>query len=221
MKAKHHTAQRALWLLPLLLLIAGVVFSSCYEDYGLTTQDYDTYLTHYAPGTNFQKFKYYVMPDTIIHVYDTTGIDPLKSARKYDNQILSLTRSNLEARGFVRLTLPDVVGGKIDSTVVIFISQLIREYTGYYYSYYWGYWGWGYPYYPYYPPMYGGTYDYSTGSNITTMLDFGASKAQNKSVPIWTAMVTGLTGSPSTAQARFATGINKTFEQSPYLYAGQ
>jgi hypothetical protein len=220
MKAKQHTTQRRFWLLPLLLLIAGVVFSSCYEDYGLTTADYDTYLTHYAPNTNFQKFKYYVMPDTIIHLYDTTGSDPLTSARKFDKTILDLTHSNLNARGYVQLTLPEVVGGKIDSTLVVLIAQATQSYTGYYYSY-WGYYGWYYPYYPYYPPAYGGSYDYSTGSTVTTLMDFGQTKAQNKPVPVWTAIVTGLTGSPSTAQSRLATGINKTFEQSPYLYAGQ
>lgn len=223
MKADKRTAQWRVRLLPLLVLIAGVGVSSCYEDYGLTTQDFDTYFTHYAAGANFQKYKYYFMPDTIVHIYDTTKTDPLKAARKWDKQILSLTAANLEARGYVRILKSEATGTKTDSTLVVLMGQMSMTYTGYYYDYWYGYWGWYWPGYypPYYPPAYGGTYEYSTGSNITELVDWGQSKQQNKPVPVWSAIITGLTESPSTAGARITDGINRTFEQSPYLYSGQ
>ncbi len=223
MKARNHTALRRLWLLPLLLLIAGVGLNSCYQDYGLSTQDFDTYLTHYTPGTNFQAYKYFVMPDTIVHISDTTKTDPLSSARKFDKQILSLTASNLEGRGYQRIQMSDTVGGKAATTLVVLIGQMSFEYTGYYYDYWYGYWGWYWPgYYPgYYPPMYGGSYTYSTGTTVTEILDLAQTVAARRPTTVWNSIITGLTGSPSTAPTRITTAINRTFEQSPYLYSGQ
>ncbi len=227
MKAERKTAGRLI-LLPLLLLFAGAVLSSCYEDYGLTTQDYDTYLTQYAPGANFQAYKYFILPDTIVHMYDTTKSDPMKDARKFDKQILSLTASNFEGRGYTRITKADTAG-KSGATLVVLISQMSTSYMGYYSDYWWGYWGWYYPWYGgYYPPMYGGTYEYTTGTTITTAFDLGASLAQaprgdgkRAAVAVWGSVITGLVGSSTTASTRITDGINKTFEQSPYLYAGQ
>ena len=209
-------------ILPLLVLIAGFVLSSCYEDYGLTIEDYDTYLTHYKEGTNFQSFKYFVLPDTIVHIYDTTKTDPLKDARKFDASILSLTASNLEARGYQRITAADTAG-RSATTLVVLIGQMTQEYVGYYYDYWYGYWGWYWPGYypPYYPPAYAGTYEYSTGTTITELIDLGQTKAQQKPIPVWSGIITGLTGSSSTAQTRITDGINATFAQSPYLYSGE
>lgn len=213
---------RQFLLLPLLLVLGGIALTSCYEDYGLTTQDYDSYITSYVPGTNFQKFRYFVMPDTIVHIYDTTKTDPLKSARKYDKQILSLCASNLEARGYTRLaSLADVVDSSV--TFVVLNAQFSSEFTGYYYDYWYPYWGWYWPgYYPgYYPPAYGGTYSYTTGTNLTQIVDLGKSRQEKRVDGIWIGIISGLTGSSTTAQTRISAGINKLFEQSPYLYAGQ
>ncbi|HMK39583.1 MAG TPA: DUF4136 domain-containing protein, partial [Bacteroidota bacterium] len=96
--------------------------------------------------------------------------------------------------------------------------------SGYYYDYWYGYWGgyypgWGYP--GYYPPAYVNTYTYTTGSNVTELVQYGKSNADKRAAPVWVGIATGLMGTPSTAQSRLATGINRTFEQSPYLYAGQ
>ena len=224
MNVRAHVAQRLFRILPALALLSAFGVSACYEDYGLTTQDFDTYLTFYVDGTNFQNFKYFVMPDTIVHLYDTTKADPLRDARKWDKQILSLTASNLEARGYERRTIAEVNSGAIDSskTMVVLIGQFSQDYTGYYYNYWYPYWGWYYPYYPgYYPPAYGGTYEYTTGSTVTEIADLGKTRQTKKATPMWTASVTGLTGSSSTAGTRLTTGINRTFEQSPYLYSGQ
>jgi len=225
MNVPTRNTQRLLRILPVLALLVAFGVSACYEDYGLSTQDFDTYLTNYVDGTNFQNFKYFVMPDTIVHVYDTTKVDPLLSARKWDKQVLSLTASNMAARGYERKTLAELSSQGIDSSkvLVVLIGQLSRSYTGYYYDYWYGYWGWYWPGYypPYYPPMYGGTYEYDTGTNITEIIDLGKTRLNKKPIPVWSAIITGLTGTPSTAQTRISTGINRTFEQSPYLYSGQ
>jgi hypothetical protein len=225
MNVRAHVAQRLFRLLPVLALLSAFGVSACYEDYGLTTQDFDTYFTHFAEGTNFQNFKYFVMPDTVVHIYDTTKVDPLLASRKFDKQILSLTASNMEARGYERKTLAELTSQGIDSSkvLVVLVGQLSREYTGYYYTYWYGYWGWYWPgYYPgYYPPAYGGTYEYEMGTNITEIVDLGTTRKEKRPTPVWTGIVSGLAGQPSTAQSRISTGINRTFEQSPYLYSGQ
>jgi len=221
MEISVRKAWRRLLVVPLLLVLGGIGLTSCYEDYGLTTQDYDSYLTSYTPGTNFQKFRFFVMPDTVVHIYDTTQTDPLKSARKYDKQLLSLVASNLQARGYTRLaSLADVVDSSV--TLVVMNAQFSSEFTGYYYNYWYPYWGWYYPYYPgYYPGGSGGTYSYTTGTNVTYMADMGKSSQDKRLDGVWVGIISGLTGSSSTAGTRISTGINKIFEQSPYLYAGQ
>jgi hypothetical protein len=148
-------------------------------------------------------------------------------ARKYDEQILSLTASNLQARGFTRLsdTLQIISGGIDPNTVLaVLIGQFSVDHTGYYYDYWYGYWGGYYPYWGYggyYPPSYVSTYEYTVGSNVTEIVDYGKSNAQRKAAPVWVGIISGLTGDPATAQTRISDGINQTFAQSPYLYAGQ
>jgi len=223
MNGQVQRTQRLLRFLPLLVLFAGIGFgiSACYEDYGLTIEDFDSFVTLKASDTDFQKFKFFVMPDTIRHFYEPGGIDPLRDARKFDAQILSLTASNFQARGYTRLSDTSEIGIRnIDPNTVFIarIGQFSSTYTGYYYDYwygYGGYWGW---YYPYYPPAYVGTYEYTTGTNVTEVVDYGRSIQNSKIVPVWLASISGLTGTPATAQARLSSGINRTFEQSPYFY---
>lgn len=219
---------RRLALMPVVVLVAGLVIGGCYEDYGLTVQDYDAYLTMPVEGANFQSYKYFIMPDTVVHIFDKTSVsDPLAAARKFDKQILSLTASNLQARGFTRLSdTSQIATGGIDrnTVLVVLIGQFANDHTGYYYDYWYGYWGGYYPgwgYGGYYPPAYVGTYEYTVGTNVTEIVDYAKSNAQRKAVPLWVGIISGLTGSPSTAQSRIGFGINRTFEQSPYILAGQ
>jgi len=225
MKVLSKKSLRRLAIMPVLVLVAGLVIGGCYEDYGLTIQDYDAYVTGYVGGTNFSAYKYFVMPDTIMHIFGGTSLtDPLAGARIYDKQILSLTASNLQARGFVRITDTTQIGvGKPydpNKVLVALIGQFSTDHTGYYYDYWYGYWGGYYPWYGY-PPAYVSTYSYTTGSNVTELVDYGKSNSQKRPNPVWVGIITGLTGTPSTTQSRLATGINRTYEQSPYLFAGQ
>lgn len=213
-------------LVPVVVLVTGLVMAGCYEDYGLTVKDFDAYTTAYMPGTNFQSYKYFILRDTIMHIVPPgTLIDPISGARKYDRQILDLTASNLQARGYIRLTdTLQIPSASRDSLLVVLIGQFANEHTGYYYDYWYGYWGGYYPgwgYGGYYPPTYAYTYDYTVGTNVTEIIDYGKSRAQSKYAPVWLGIISGLTGEAATAQNRIATGINRTFEQSPYLYAGQ
>ena len=212
-------------VLPLVILLASLVPGGCYQDYNLGVQDFDAYLTKYAPETNFQGFKYFVMPDTVIHLIDKNAVvDPIAGFRKYDKQVLSLTASNFEARGYTRLPDTAAIGSSgIDRNTVFIalISQFSADYTGYYYDYWYGYWGGYYPGYPYYPPAYVSSYEYTVGTNLTEMVDYGKSTTQKKIVPVWVGVVSGLAGDPATVAQRLSTGINAQFEQSPYIYTSQ
>ena len=219
---------RLLALMPAAILVAGLMIGGCYENYGLTTQDYDAYLTGYVGGTNFQTYKYFIMPDTIVHIFDKTiALDPLASARKFDKQILSLTASNLQARGYTRLSdTSQIISGGIDrnTVLVVLIGQFSTDHTGYYYDYWYGYWGGYYPgwgYGGYYPPAYVNSVDYTLGTNVTELVDYGQSNSQKRPVPRWVGIIAGLMGDPKTAQGRIADAVNRVFEQSPYLVAGQ
>jgi len=212
------------WIVPAVALALALGVSACYEDYDLGYEDYDTALTQYNKEISFAKFKYFVMRDTIVHVYDTTKSDPLTSMRKYDKQILSLVSSNFIARGYERLADTSQIGIRgidRDSVFVVGIGQITSEYTGYYYSYGWygGWYGW---YYPYYPPVYGGTYEYSTGTTLIDMVDYGQTISEQKITSVWLGAVTGLAGdTQASVQTRLSNNINQLFIQSPYLYAGQ
>ncbi len=213
-------------VLPLVILLASVVPSGCYQDYNLGVEDFDAYLTKYVEGTNFQAYKYFIMPDTIMHLIDQgVVVDPIAGYRKYDKQILSLTASNFEARGYVRLKDTLEITGGIDPKTVflVLIGQFANEHTGYYYDYWYGYWGgyWGWYYPGYYPPAYVDSYEYTVGTTVTEMADYAKSAGERKHAPVWVGVIAGLAGAPATAQQRLGTAVNTQFEQSPYLYAGQ
>jgi len=214
------------WIVPVVALTLVLGVSACYEDYNLGYQDYDTALSLYDKDVSFSKFKYFLMRDSIVHFYDTTKTDPLTGARKYDKQVLSLVASNFIARGYERLADTSEIGIRgidRDSVFAVLIGQFTSEFTGYYYSYYGGYWGGWYGwYYPYYPPAYGGTYEYSTGTTLIDMVDFGRTTSERQIRSVWLGTVTGLEGdTPASVQTRLSSNINQLFIQSPYMNAGQ
>lgn len=214
------------WIVPAVALALAIGVSACYEDYNLGYEDYDTALTLYDKAVDFTQYKYFVMRDTIVHVYDTTKADPIAGARKYDKQILSLVASNFMARGYERLADTSEIGNRgIDrnSVFVVAIGQFAVEYTGYYYDYWYGwYGGWYGWYYPYYPPVYGGSYEYTLGTTLIDMVDFGKTTADRRIKSVWAGTATGLQGdTPASVQTRLSNNINQLFIQSPYMYAGQ
>ena len=90
-------------------------------------------------------------------------------------------------------------------------------YPGYWDPFYWGYGGyWGYSF-----PVY---YSYDTNSLLTEIIDLTASdKSEDAEVPVlWNSFITGVsTGYAAFDIRRTVTGINQSFEQSPYFKAAQ
>jgi hypothetical protein len=202
----------------LLIVALGMVFAaglSCYQDYGLTTADYDMVLTLADPNVVFTNYSTYALPDTIIHPVPDGQIDDL--TRVFDSQIISDVARNMDALGYTRVT---------DTTqtvsVVVLLSAIKSDWqvSGYYPG---GYWGW-YPYYPgggWYPyyPGYAYSYEFTTGTVFVTMIDPEKRNSNDPAnSPVWGATLNGLAGdSRSGTATRITNGINQAFAQSPYL----
>ena len=202
------------------LMSCALFMSSCTTDYDLQVKDYDTALTLYNKNVDFGSYKYFLMPDTIIHIVPEGGNDDI--SRKYDVVVRQNIVSNFEARGYVRIL--DTLTNKAD--FVVLLTAYSSEYVGYYYDY-WYYWGW-YPYYPYspgwgyYPPS-GGTYSYTTGTLVVSMMDPLQNDPNGKKVlPVWWGHITGLLGDTyASSQTRILNALNALYAQSPYLVSGQ
>lgn len=206
-------------LFALLVVSSMFVFVSCINDYNLTISDYDTALTLYNKSTDFASYKYFLLPDTVIHILPSGQRDDL--SRQYDQLILQNIASNFGARGYVRIS--DTLAHKPD--FVLATVAYSSTYVGYYYDW-WSYWGWYYPYWPpgygYYPP-YSATYSYTTGTVVISMMDPKTSDIVNKQiVPVWFGHISGLLGDTyGSSQTRILNALNALFSQSPYLESGK
>lgn len=203
-------------LLVVTLSAAGVLFLSCYPDYGLGISDYDMVLTGYDRSIDFGKLQTYAMPDTVLHPVPEGKTDDL--SRDYDELIISRVAENMAKYGYTRITDP---AQTVD--VVILLSALKSDWQVYNY-YPPGWWGWypwypGGPWYPWYPG-YGTSYEFSTGTLFITMIDPENIDPENKAVSTWWgALLNGLAGgdTPSGVRQRIQSGINEAFAISPYL----
>ena len=207
-------------LLAVMLMSCSLFVVSCTTDYDLQVKDYDTALTLYNKSADFASYKYFLMPDTIMHILPAGGTDEI--SRKYDAVVKQNVVSNFASRGYVRIT--DTLTNKADFVVVL--TAYSSTYVGYYYDW-WYYWGW-YPYYPYspgwgyYPPG-GAAYSYTTGTLVVSMVDPLQNDTTGKKVlPVWWGHITGLLGDTySSSQTRIINALNALFTQSPYMVSGK
>ena len=136
------------------LIIIGtlslLILSACYSDYGMSVQDYDVVTTLYDPEYDFTKDKTYSLPDTIIHI--TEEGDDTKISRQYDSYILEQVNSQMQLRGFRKITDPTVELPDVAIILRAISTTTYQVYSSYYWGGYWG--GWYYPWY-------GGTTVYS------------------------------------------------------------
>ncbi len=214
----------------ILLLFALITFSinSCYNDYGLTTQDYDLVSTFFKKGVDFKKFQTFTLLDTVMRVTND-GEDPSNVDTRFDKQILNDINRNIKNYGYTEIRQEDVDSTNLPS-VVILVSSVSSTNYAYSPGYWWGYWGWypGWGYYPgygpgwggYYPWYPGGTiYSYTTGSVFIEMVDPTDIDIDNRRVNLqWGAGINGLTDDSSqNLSRRIKEAIDQSFNQSPYL----
>jgi hypothetical protein len=230
MRSSHARALKRS-LIVLAVLIAGLpVLTACYSDYGMSTSDYDVSMAFYNKEVDFGAFKTFSLPDSVqLTPYDPNDAEDAKDKadlnKNYGKTILDAIRSNMKNRGYTELT--DTTGGQSPDLAILpmVTTSTWTGYTGGYYPWY-GY-GWYYPYYGYgyYYPYYGYSYSYTTGSVIMQMLDVKAADPDTKTIPApWFGAMNGLTSETtgetvSMVQKRITSGINRTFDLSPYLRA--
>lgn len=211
------------------LLIILATITSCYPDYNTSIEDHDLVYTlrnsEMLPDDDGQdKFKYYFLPDTIIHVGDSIKDDKDPDfPRDFDAEIIEAVERNLDALGYVQIE--DTLGD-IDPDVLITVSALALRKTvvySYYPGYWWGggYWGdwwWGYPggYWPMYPSY--SVYTFNKGSIFIDMVSFETRDDMDIPVGDWTAAINGLLYESNTpTEKRIVEHIDKAFDESPYL----
>jgi hypothetical protein len=199
-----------------LFIISGllsVISLSCYSDYGMSTKDFDVVISARDNNINFQKFSTYAMPDSVVRMTE----DNSKPNTSFDATILKEVERQMSVYGYTRVAadpnnLPDVI-------VLVGVTSS-DNYAG---GGWGGWWGW-YPGWPgYYPPGWGPgwgyVYSYTTGTLLITMIDPADFNPDNKTVNVcWSGALNGvLESSDANNASRIIEGINKIFEQSPYL----
>ena len=196
--------QIKLWLIILFSAVTSMMLTSCYPDYGLTVEDFDIVATFKDDAADFQKYKTYFMPDSIKRLADgAIG----SSNTQYDDEILQEIANQMQAYGYTRVTVEQ--GADLAMRVGITTSTTYAYYPGYWYGYY----GWYYPWYG------GYSYAYSTGSLFLTLFDPDKMDTANKILgAVWSGTLNGVLDDTEPSKlTRTLTGIDKMFNQSPYL----
>ena len=208
-----------LWILSLPL-----VLSSCYPGGPEYVEDMDLVATMYDATFDFTKVNTYIMPDTVMPVYDPDNSEDAEPVDKQMQElILDEVAEQFELLGYERKY--DTIDGYPD--VYVTLTAFSSTYVGYYYDYWYYYWGyypywppyWGGGYYPYYP--WGGTvvYSYTTGTVLIQMMDPNNVDIENEKIPVvWIGAINGLAeGGQTNINERVKRGIDQVFKQSDYL----
>jgi len=187
--------RKFLYTLPVLML---VMISSCYQDYGLNTDNYDVVVTLYDNTYNFQSVNSYYISDSLV-IGNSTDTS-------YKSAIFTSVNSNLTALGWTRVNTvaqADVVISAGVTTTTTYVDNGDGCYWDYY-GYYWCY------------PDYGYDYTYTTGTLFLLLNDRASAVQGSNNQPEWVAAINGLADQGNVV-SRINTTVNKAFSQSPYL----
>jgi len=209
----------ALCSLACVVLAGAVILAGCYPGEISSVDELDLVVTLRDKDTDFSALTTYWMPDTVIHICEIQVEEqeascPNELDRRFDAQILSEVRENLQDMGFT-----EVADSSQADVFVVVAANATDNYGGYtYYPWYWGgYPGWGW----YYPPT-TVVYEFTTGALLINMFDPNKADVANKRFgAVWVAAINGVLGEGGNPQSRINTTINQAFRQSPYLGAGK
>jgi hypothetical protein len=194
------------------IAISVMVFSSCFNDYGLTESDYDIVLTLNDTSADFTTYKTFIIPDSVVQLGGSGG------NAQYNSIMLNTFVNQLESKGYTRVYPSDTVRADL---VALISTTTTNNYviTTDFWSY-WGWYGWG-SYYPWgpgysYPPVYAG-YSFTTGTMLMNLIDIAKSDTTNKKVAtVWLGALNGVLESDNVSE-RIVNGVNQAFTQSPYI----
>lgn len=201
-----------------LVAFAGVITaSSCTKDplNNLSGEESRIYITNRDSSVNFSNYKTYSISDSVL-VIDNNQSAGLQTTPA-DLQLVSAIRSELESRGYTRVShtqSPDLgvnVSRLYNTSTSVYQYDYWDSYGSYYDPYYWGYGGYGYGY----PSAYGVVQ--STEAMISVDLLDLKNAATNQSIRVvWNGLIRG--SGIFTGDA-LSTGAKALFTQSPYLQA--
>ncbi len=182
---------------PVLLL---VLFSSCYYDYNVNSDNYDIVATSHNSAYDFSTVQRYYLIDSVSQ-FNGGG-----AATAYNSYILSTTVTNLNSLGWTRVV--DTAQADVVISTGTTATNYVYNSGGYNYWNWWGY-SWYDPYY------YGSVSSYSTGTLVILLTDL--KKKDGSKLPVqWAAVINGVLNQGN-AQQRLLKSINQAFTQSPYL----
>lgn len=199
--------------------VAITVIAACYPGEVTNIGELDMVVTFYDDTFNFRQNSSYVLLDSVFHLRDTTNPgDTVSISRQFDQQMLNLVRTNMNALGY---TVQDTTGGALPDVLTAVSIVASRNYQAY--SFYpW----WGYPGYPYWPCCLGGGWgwpttqvtSYRVGTVFLDIIDVGRTIARDTITVIWNASINGpFEGSEAVTTERLDRLINRAYDQSGYL----
>jgi hypothetical protein len=199
-------------LLMLLIPILLISVNSCYDDYGLSTSDYDVVVTYFTDDAKFGQYKTYAIADTVFHITEDGEDSPLLS-REFDDDIIQRIESNMLAMNYQKEDDPQ---NNIPDVVIVAAANANRNfniwtwYPGYGYPG-WGWWGgW------YYPTTSITAYD--VGTLLFFMIDTDEYDEENERYGgVWIAGINGILSRSNASVSRLNSHIDQAFTQSQYL----
>lgn len=209
----------------LLPLVIGSLIISCYPDGPEYTSDYDLVGSVYDPEFNFNNNSTFILPDSLVFVQDEND-DKEYLTESQETEILNHIRNAFTDMGWIDSTFTNDTTPDVVITVMGIATKTQGAWWSYWGWYGWGgyYPGWGYPGYPWYPPWYPGGgypvyYEYTTGSLILEMIEWGDNPDLASETPpiVWMAGLNGLVNRVPVNTSNILDGIDKIFELSPYL----
>lgn len=202
-------------------LAAGAISAivACYPGEPTSVGELDLVATVYDTAFNYQTNRTYFQLDTVFHIRDTANPDTVSISRQFDQQMIALVKTNMQALGYTEVVPSATIQPDVYTSISITAS---RNYSAYV-SYPW----WGYPGYPYWPCCVGGpgwgyptatVTSYRVGTVFIDMIDVDQSVAQDTIRVIWNGSINGpFEGSEPVTMQRIDNTFNQAFIQSEYL----
>lgn len=189
------------------VLVAFLILPACYPGGPEYYEETDLVYSNYDDQFDFTATNSYSMPDRIVKITGELleGELPEFIEDKYGNQILNAIENNMSDLGWTRTDQPG------DADLVLMPAMWSNTTIYYWYDY----WCWYYPWYcgwGYYYPGY--FTSYTTGTLV--MLLVAAGDDYIEPAHVWTGAVNGIL-SGAFDISRVNRGIDRAFEQSPYL----
>jgi len=202
--------------------LMAVLATSCEKDPDLSKLDNNfTVYTNYDSKTNFNDFKTYCLPDSILLIGQGMKAEYWKDENA--QEIIKQVADEMDTRGYTRVKVIKNANIGLQLSFTRQTTQIIGTggwYGGGWYNGWWGpgYWGpyWNDWYYPY--PV---SYSYDTNALIIEMVDLTSKEegGENKQLPVvWYASASGYSyGNGKTNLLFLLDGVDQAFAQSDYI----